>query len=86
MAGDETLPYNFISGMEGVPKWGPRLEGLQGAFTASYARANSDMQVLKSYEPDGSGAANLAICSNQIAERYDCLAVTLEQPYKGEMR
>jgi murein tripeptide amidase MpaA len=81
--GDETLPYNFISGMEGVPNWGPRLQALQGAFTASYARANSDMQVEKSYEPDAAGEANLAICSNQIAARFDCLAVTLEQPYKN---
>ena len=43
--GDETLPYNFISGMEGVPNWGPRLKGLQGMFTAAYSRANGDMQV-----------------------------------------
>ena len=25
--GDEELPYNFISGSEGIPKWSPRLEG-----------------------------------------------------------
>mmetsp|Transcript_17507 Transcript_17507/g.35119 ORF Transcript_17507/g.35119 Transcript_17507/m.35119 type:complete len:155 (+) Transcript_17507:1-465(+) len=80
--GDETLPYNFIAGMEGVPNWGPRLKGLQGMFTNAYARANPDMQVSKSYEPDAAGQANLAICSNQIANKFDCLAVTLEQPYK----
>ena len=27
--GDETLPYNFISGMEGLPNWGPRLQVLR---------------------------------------------------------
>lgn len=26
--GDETLPYNFVSGMEGCAVWGPRIEGL----------------------------------------------------------
>ena len=80
--GDETLPYNFISGMEGVKNWGPRLQGLQGIFTNAFARANSDMQIEKSYDPDAPGEANLAICSNQIAARFDCLSVTLEQPYK----
>jgi len=80
--GDETVPYNFISGMEGCPNWGPRLQGLQGMFTAAYSRANADMQVPISYEPDEPGLANMAICSNQIAVRYDCLSVTLEQPFK----
>jgi hypothetical protein len=45
--GDELIPYNFISGTEGVANWGPRLQGLQGLFSASYARANSDMQVVQ---------------------------------------
>jgi hypothetical protein len=26
--------------------------------------------------------ANLAICSNQIADRFDCLSFTLEMPFK----
>ena len=80
--GDETLPYNFISGMEGVSNWGPRLQALQGMFTAAYVRANSDMQAEVAYEPDAAGGADPAIASNQIAERFDCLSVTLEQPFK----
>ncbi|CAE7824537.1 unnamed protein product, partial [Symbiodinium microadriaticum] len=31
--GDEGLPHNFLAGMEGIPKWGPRLESLQATFT-----------------------------------------------------
>lgn len=27
--GDEELPYCFVSGMEGVPRWGPRLQAVQ---------------------------------------------------------
>ncbi len=27
--GDEELPYNFISGNEGIPSWNPRLAHLQ---------------------------------------------------------
>lgn len=80
--GDEEYPYNFIAGSEGVPKWGPRLEALQGAFIQAYSRANCDMQVPFSYEPDPIRNGPLNICSNQIAERFDCLSVTLEMPYK----
>jgi len=80
--GDEALPFNFIAGSEGCPNWGKRLESLQGAFVASYARANSDMQTKVSYEPDEPNQGKLTICSNQVSVRFDCLSVTLEQPFK----
>lgn len=80
--GDEEFPYNFIAGSEGVKHWGPRLMGLQGAFLAAYERSNSDMQREYSYDPDDALGAALNICSNQIADRFDCLSVTLEMPYK----
>ena len=34
--GDEALPYNFLSGSEGVGKWGPRLKHLQDKFAKSF--------------------------------------------------
>jgi len=80
--GDEEIPMNFISGMEGLPRWGPRLQALQGAFLSAYVRANPDFQKDISYEPEPPKKANLAICSNQVAHRFDCLGVTLEQPFK----
>lgn len=80
--GDEELPYNFIAGAEGCQNWGPRLESLQGAFLAAYARANSDMQQEFGYEPEEPGKGRLNTCSNQVAARFDCLGVTLEQPFK----
>ena len=40
------------------------------------------MQKEVSYDPEAAFGANLAVCSNQIAVRYDCLAITLEMPYK----
>jgi len=80
--GDEELPFNFLAGAEGCPNWGPRLEHLQGAFLASYSRANSDMQIPIAYEPEEPGEGRMNVCSNQIACRFDCLAVTLEMPFK----
>lgn len=38
--GDEALPYNFLSGMEGIPKWSPRLDNLQNIFNAAYIKVS----------------------------------------------
>jgi len=80
--GDEALPFNFLAGSEGMKVWGDRLKSLHGAFLASYQRANPDMQAKISYEPDEPGLGMPHICSNQIAQRFDCLAGTLEMPFK----
>ena len=40
------------------------------------------MQSRFGYAPDEPQQANYAVCSNQIAQRYDCLSVTLEMPFK----
>mmetsp|Transcript_14685 Transcript_14685/g.19173 ORF Transcript_14685/g.19173 Transcript_14685/m.19173 type:complete len:301 (-) Transcript_14685:239-1141(-) len=83
--GDEELPFNFISGAEMIPKWGKRLESLHGAFTAAYSRANSDMQQTIGYPPMESAQDALKymnVATNQVSNRFDCLAVTLEMPFK----
>ena len=76
------LPFAFIAGSEGLPCWGPRIQSLQGAFVGAYARANPDMQATFGYTPDEPLQGNLAICSNQVAQRFNCLGVTLEMPFK----
>jgi murein tripeptide amidase MpaA len=83
--GDETLPVAFVAGAEGCACWGPRIKALQSAFVAAYARANPDMQTQFGYEADAPLKANLALGSNQVADRFDCLAVTLEMPFKGDV-
>ena len=80
--GDEALPFNFLAGSEGMSVWGERLKALHGAFLASYGRANADIQSKVSYEPDEPGEGMPNICSNQIAERFDCFSGTLEMPFK----
>ena len=80
--GDEELPYNFLSGSEGCKVWSPRLEKLQNDFGAAYIVATPDFQVGKGYDIDEPNQANPSMCSNQIAERFDCLSFTLEMPYK----
>lgn len=80
--GDEALPFNFLAGGEGTPNWGPRLQGLHGAFLAAYERANSDIQKKYGYEPEPPKQGRMNICSNQVGHRFNCLSATLEMPFK----
>lgn len=80
--GDEGLPYAFIAGAAGVAKWGPRQSDLTEAFKAAYQRACPDFQTEFGYPVSPPGTANMSMCTKQIAERFDCLSMTLEMPFK----
>lgn len=82
--GDEKLPFNFLSGSEGVPKWqhGPRLGDLQSLFVRTLMEASPDMQDQVKYPINAPGAANLSVASKHVAETFDCLSFTIEMPYK----
>ena len=56
-------------------------------FCQHFCKATPDFQHApgvegRGYEPTPPGEANLSVCTNAIATRYGCLAVTLEQPFK----
>lgn len=80
--GDEEIPYNFPSGAESTPGWDDRRQGLQDRLCGAWVRANPDFQTTHGYPRGAPGSANLTICTNQLAERFRCLAVTVEQPFK----
>lgn len=80
--GDEELPYNFIAGAEGIAGWNDRHAGLLGAFCRAYVVANPDFQTEHGYPVDEPGKANMSMCTNQTAQRYDALSMTLEMPFK----
>jgi murein tripeptide amidase MpaA len=80
--GDEALPYAFIAGAAGIPKWGPRQSDLTEAFKAAYQVACPDFQTEYGYPVSPPGKANMSMCTKQIAERFDCLSMTLEMPFK----
>ncbi|MFA9372466.1 MAG: M14-type cytosolic carboxypeptidase [Labilibaculum antarcticum] len=80
--GDEGLPYNFISGIEGIPSFDARLKKLTENFIGSWIATCPDLQDIHSYPKNEPGTGNLAICSKHIGERYKCLSLTLEMPFK----
>ena len=80
--GDEAIPQVFIAGFEGIPSiTEAQLKWLHG-FKARLARLSPDFQTAKGYPVARPGTANLAMSTNQLAERFGCLAMTLEMPFK----
>ena len=81
--GDEELPYNFLSGAEGIDGYAAsRLPFLCGVFAEAYERANPDLQREHGYAIDAPGTANMTMCTNAVADRFQCPAYTLEMPFK----
>ena len=80
--GDEALPYNFIAGTHGIPDFTDELEDLLESFKSAYVKANPEFQTRFGYPRNPAGQANLTLCSNYIAQTYNCLAMTLEMPFK----
>ena len=80
--GDEALPHNFIAGFEGIPNITERQLALLADYKAILARISPDFQTQVGYPPSAPGRANLTMSTNQLANRFGCLAMTLEMPFK----
>lgn len=80
--GDETLPYNFMLGCEANPAFTERLASLQMQFKQAFLSASSEFQVEQGYELGRFGNETLTLASNQVGHLFDCLAFTLEMPFK----
>lgn len=80
--GDEALPYNFIAGAEGIKSWSDAKQSQLDQFKALLAAISPDFQIEHGYEVDAPGSADLKKCTDFVAETFDCLAMTLEMPFK----
>lgn len=80
--GDEGLPYNFVSSIEGIPGFDERLKDLQDDFLSRWMEYSPDFQTKHGYGKDEPGRANLDICSKQVGHRFACLSLTIEMPFK----
>ena len=80
--GDESIPYVFLSGNEGIPSFNTRLEQLQQQFVRAFLAASPDFQNKYGYVKDEPGQADLSIATAYVGETFNCLAYTLEMPFK----
>jgi murein tripeptide amidase MpaA len=80
--GDEELRCNFLGGPLEIPSRSDRLKTLFHAFEDCWAAASPDYERGHPYPGGPPAEADLSMAWNWIAERFDCLSVLLEQPFK----
>jgi len=80
--GDEEIPYNFISANEGIPGYSEAMNALEENFKSRWEECCPDFQTKYGYDKVEKGKADMSICTNQIAQRFDTLALTIEMPFK----
>lgn len=80
--GDEALPHNFIAGFEGIPSITDRQLMLLHRYQQALVALTPDFQTRVGYAKAPPGKANMSMSTNALAERFGCLAMTLEMPFK----
>jgi murein tripeptide amidase MpaA len=82
MHGDEALAYNFIAGAEGSPGFDDEAKALLELYKSELMRFNPDFQIERGYPVSPPGTANPSVATNYMAPAFNCLAMTLEMPFK----
>ena len=80
--GDEAIPAAFMAGFEGIPSWTDGLGERYTRFVERLAQRTPDFQTELGYVKAAPGKANLSMSTNQLAERFGAVSMTLEMPYK----
>lgn len=80
--GDEAIPANFIAGFEGIPNWKEEQGARFYAYREALAAHSKDFQTKRGYPASAPGRANLTMSTNQLANRFGAVAMTLEMPFK----
>jgi murein tripeptide amidase MpaA len=80
--GDEAIPAVFMAGFEGVPALTEAQSAGYRRYLEILERRTPDFQTRRGYPVTRPGRANLAMATNQLAERFGAVAMTLEMPFK----
>jgi len=80
--GDEAIPAVFLAGFHGIPSMRDGQQEGYDRYCAILKRRTPDFQTRLGYPIAGPGKANLTMSTNQLAERFGAVAMTLEMPFK----
>ena len=80
--GDEAIAAVFLAGFEGIPSLTAEQSAGYARYSAILDRRTPDFQTRLGYPVAPAGKGNLAMSTNQLAERFGCVAMTLEMPFK----
>jgi murein tripeptide amidase MpaA len=80
--GDEAIPAVFLAGFEGIPSLTDKQLSGYHRYRDILKRRTPDFQTDLGYPTSPPGKGNLAMATNQLAERFGCVSMTLEMPFK----
>jgi murein tripeptide amidase MpaA len=80
--GDEAIPAVFMAGFNGIPSLTPEQHEGYGRYCSILERRTPDFQTKLGYPSAQPRKGNLSMATNQIAERFGCVSMTLEMPFK----
>jgi len=80
--GDEAIPAVFFAGFDGIPNWTERQGRGYDRYRQILLNHTPDFQTKLGYPVARPGRANLAMSTNQVAQRFGAVAMTLEMPFK----
>ncbi|MYL98489.1 hypothetical protein GR702_12005 [Novosphingobium sp. FGD1] len=80
--GDEAIPAVFLAGFEGIPSLKEEQLAGYNRYAALLERRTPDFQTKLGYPLTRPGTGNLTMSTNQLAERFGAVSMTLEMPFK----
>ncbi|GFM80056.1 hypothetical protein PSCICN_07480 [Pseudomonas cichorii] len=80
--GDEEIPYVFTAACEGNPGYTAQQQQLEEHFRRRLSEITVDFQTRYGYPRSAPGQANMTLACNSVGERFKCLSLTLEMPFK----
>ncbi|AKF51083.1 putative carboxypeptidase [Pseudomonas syringae pv. syringae HS191] len=80
--GDEEIPYVFTAACEGNPGYSAQQRQLEERFSSRLCEVSDNFQTAHGYPRSAPGQANMNLAANAVGERYKCLSLTLEMPFK----
>ena len=80
--GDEAIPHVFMAGFDGIPSMKPGQQAGYDRYTELLDLRTPDFQRQHGYPRAAAGRANLTMSTNQLAERFGAVSMTLEMPFK----
>lgn len=80
--GDEELRCVFLGGPLEIPSRSPRLAALFARFERAWMAVSPEYELGHGYPGGAPAEADLRMAWNWVAERFGCLGVLLEQPFK----
>jgi murein tripeptide amidase MpaA len=80
--GDEAIPAVFLAGFEGIPSLKDEQQAGYTRYAKLLERRTPDFQTKLGYPLTRPGKGNLTMSTNQLAERFGAVSMTLEMPFK----